>query len=190
MELDITNLVKNPINLDLPDRETLDQYLDEVVPKVKPWGEDLREHENYMDTRWLEINDRDDFHESVLHIFRAENEYLISIDGNIHKGVWNFLKNSNTLILEKQIGGAVVTSELFDVAFMNKDFFVLRKHGDQIRKGFPKYLLLGRENLVRGLEWREVIELIYSKYRSNTQLIVVMVFAAIVLAVVLIFTFF
>ena len=124
MELDITNIVKKPISLDLPPRETLDQYLDEVIPKVRPWGEDLREKEHYMDVRWLEINDRVDFHESVLHIFRDENEYLISIDGNIHKATWSFLKDSNTLILEKQMGAAE-TSELFDVAFMNKDFLLL-----------------------------------------------------------------
>jgi len=142
LESSFINALTRSFSLELPVMESMDEYLDIIIPLVRHWGEDLYEEEYYMDVRWLEIRDGDSFHESVLHIFRPENEYLHSIDGNIHRGMWRRLENnsSNTLIMDQTSGGAVVKSELYDLAFLNKDFFVLKKHGDQQRKGFKKYI--------------------------------------------------
>jgi len=177
------------MNLDLPDGDTMDEQLDAIIPLVRPWGEDLYEQEYYLDTRWLEIRDDDEFHESVLHIFREENEYLISIDGNITGGAWKILDKSNTFIIERQVGGSVITSELFDLAFLNKDFFILRKHGDQRRKGSKKYFVLARESAVRGLEWRDVMELLFNRYRNNSRYIIGMVLLVVFVLAVLAYSF-
>ncbi len=177
-------------SLELPVLDTMDDYLDLIVPLVRPWGEDLYEEEYYLDTRWLEVRDDESFHESVLHIFRPESEYLHSIDGNIHKGIWRKLEQSNTLIIEQTAGSTVVKSELYDLAFLSKDFFILRKHGDQQRKGFKKYFVMGRENHIRGLEWRDVIELIFNRYRSNRKWIFFVVFIVIIIAIVVFFSVF
>jgi len=110
------NLTK-PFSLELMEHETMDAYLDDIIPNVKPWSEDLRETEFYLDTRWLEIKDSDDFLETVLHIFRPEHEYLLSIDGNITKGIWRVLEKSNTLIVELGADETVIKSELYDPLF-------------------------------------------------------------------------
>lgn len=177
-------------SLELPVMDTMDEYLDLIIPLVRPWGEDLYEEQYYLDVRWLEIRDDDSFHESVLHIFRQEEEYLHSIDGNIHRGLWRKLENSNTLIMDQTAGSSVVKSELYDLAFLNQDFFILRKHGDQQRKGFKKYFVMGRESHVRGLEWRDVIELLFNRYRSNRQWIFMVVFIVIIVAIVVFFSVF
>lgn len=177
-------------SLELPNRETMDEYLDTIIPLVRPWGEDLYEEEYYLDVRWMEVRDDDGFHESVLHIFRDQGEYLLSIDGNIHKGVWRTLEKSNTLILEQTAGGAVVRSELYDLAFLNKDFFILRKHGDQQRKGFKKYVMMGREGYIKNLEWRDVMELLFNRYRNNTQWILIVTVVVILAAVFIFFSLF
>jgi len=164
----LDNVTKS-FSLELPEADTMDGYLDFIIPAVRPWSEDLREEEFYLDTRWLEIRDNDDSLESVLYIFRPEEEFLLSIDGNISKGAWRRLDKSNTLIIEQTVDGAVVKSELFDLAFLNKDFFILLKHGDQKRKGKNKYFVMGREAIVKKLEWREVMELLFNRYRTNSQ---------------------
>ena len=126
MENKLTETISRTFELPLPDAATMDQQLDQIIPKVRPWGEDLYEQQFYLETRWLEIRDDDEFHESVLHIFRDEGEYLISIDGNITPGIWKILSRSNTFIIEKVVGEAVITSELYDLAFLNKDFNLLK----------------------------------------------------------------
>ena len=175
MDNKLTENISRTFELPLPDAATMDQQLDQIIPKVRPWGEDLYEQQYYLDTRWLEIRDDDEFHESVLHIFRDEGEYLISIDGNITQGIWKILSKSNTFIIERMAGDAVITSELYDLAFLNRDFFILKKHGDQKRKGGKKYFVLAREGAVRGLEWRDVMELLFNQYRNNSTYITALI---------------
>ena len=177
-----------PFNLELPEGDSMDQYLDYIIPAVRPWSEDLREEEFYLDTRWLEIRDNDDSLESVLYIFRAEEDLLISIDGNISKRTWRRLDKSNTLIMEQTVDGTVVKGELFDLAFLNKDFFILLKHGDQKRKGKNKYFVFGREAIVKKLEWREVMELLFNRYRTNSQFMTMTAVIVLVIVAVILFS--
>ena len=175
--------------LDLPLRETMDEYLDLIIPNIRPWGDDLYEYaeKNYYETRWLEIRDTEDFHESVLHIFNEGNEYLLAINGDIYKGSWRIFEKSNTFIIEQMAGGAVTRSELYDLAFLSKDFFILKKHGDQSKKGQRKYFVMGREAVVKKLEWRDVVELLFNVYRGGNSsfTMIAIVIAIIILAFIL-----
>ena len=177
----LSNLFSS-FSAELPELTHLDAYLDFIIPQVKPWSEDLREEEFYLDTRWKELRDQDDFREAVLHIFREEGEYLNSIDGNITKGIWKVLPKSNTLIIERTNDDTPVSSELYDLAFLNKDFFILKKHGHHSRK----YFCLAREATVRGLEWREAMELLYNNFRSNGVFLVTVVVIALIIGLFLV----
>ncbi len=179
--------IARSFSLELPVLDTMDEYLDLIIPLIRPWSEDLYEEEYFLETRWLEVRDDDNFHELVLHIFREESEYLNSIDGNIHKGKWRTLEKSNTLIIEQTAGNTIVKSELYDLAFLNGNFFILRKHGDQQRKGFKKYFVMGREGYIRDLEWRDVMEAMFNQYRNNRRWIF---FVVAFVALVAIFIFF
>ena len=152
--------------LDLPKTlESLDDYVEFIVPKIQPWTEDLSSADTYIGRRWLEIRDTDTYHEKVLHIFNAGGEYLISIDGDITKGTWKILNGSNALILD--YGGK---SQLFDLEFLNDDFFILGKNGDQSRKGKAQYSVYADEEMVenKNLDWRNVMEELYNIYRSSS----------------------
>lgn len=172
------------LSLELPVVPTMDDYLDAIIPMVRSWSEDLYEETHYLNTRWKEVRDSDNFQESVLHIFVEGGEYLQSIDGNIIKGVWRYLRETNTLILE--IAGK---SELFDLAFMNNDYFVLIKHGDQQRKGQRKYFVLGREGLIARWQWRDVMEGLFNIYRYNWSYLLIAFFALVIVGAILVYSF-
>ncbi len=146
---------------------SFDDHLDYILPKIMPYGEDLRETTFWLSKRWQEIRDDEGFHESLLHIINPGGEYLLVVDGNIIKGGWRQLNDNNSIIID--LGGK---SELFDLRYLNGDFMVLSKHGDQARKGQRKYFLLGREGAVkRGLtilDWRNVMESMYNVWRENS----------------------
>ena len=180
--------ITSAFTVELKEHETMDGYLDEILPMIKPWSEDLREEEFYLDTRWLEIKDTDDFLESLLHIFRPENEYLLSIDGNISKGIWRRLDKSNTFIIELKTDDTVVKSELYDLAYLSKDFFILKKHGDQLRKGKRKYFVLVRESKAKKLEWREIMDMLFNTYQNNSQFLFFMAVIVIIILTVLLFS--
>jgi hypothetical protein len=175
--------ISRSFSVELPMSNSMDDYLDQILPLIRPWSEDLYEEEYYLDTRWLEIRDDEHFHETILHIFRQKGEYMIVRDGDINGARWKTLANSNTMILD-----AGNRSELYDLAFMNADFFILRKHGDQARKGMRKYFVLARENLVRNLEWRDIMELMFNLYRSNSKVIVYIAVLVVIVAAIIIFS--
>lgn len=167
-------------NVELPKSSSMDEYLDFILTKIHPMSEDLDETEYWLDTRWLEIRDDLNFHETVLHIFREKGEYLVSIDGNISKGTWKRLEG-NTLILEHG-----KKHELYDLAFLNDSFFVLKKHGDQARKGQAKYFVIGKEEEVQELEWRDSMELLFNVYRSNNSWLTVLAVVVAIIAIIVV----
>ena len=173
------------LDLNLPAFDNMDAYLNFIIPKVKSWGEDLREEKYYLSKRWKEIRDTDDFVENVLHFFNDGGEYLISVDGNISTGAWRYLETPNCLILEY---GKV--TEMFDLAFMNDDFFILQKHGDQIAKGHKQHFVMVLEKSVGGNSWRDSMDLLFNIYRGNVQFSVMLLAVIVVIGAVLAFSLF
>lgn len=140
---------------------SLDAHIDFLLPKIRPHSEDLSETKYWHSRRWSEVRDDEGFHENLLHIFMPGGEYMLVLDGNIIKGSWKQLGSYNTLILE--ISGK---SELFDLKFMNAEYLILSKHGDQARKGNRKYFLLVHEPLIQ-LDWRNLMERLAKTWQEN-----------------------
>lgn len=167
---------------------SLDDHLDFIIPQVVEYGEDLPEVHVWHSKRWKEIRDEEGFHESILHIFNPAGEYLYVLDGNIIKGAWRQLGGQNTLIIE--IAGR---SELFDLAFLNLEFMILSKHGDQARKGNRRYFCLAYEGSMHGrygdLDWRNMMERLFNIYRENSLSLWAWFFFLLAIAVLIYFSF-
>ena len=153
---------------DLPkDLGDMDAHLDFILPKVVAYGEDLREEGFWLGKRWKEVRQEEGFHEAILHIFHAGGEYMLSIDGNLMKGTWRQLSDYNSLVVE--MGGR---NELFDLRFMNAEFVILTKHGDQGRKGQRRYFVLVHEPATKhggqDLDWRNIMEKLFNVWRENS----------------------
>lgn len=188
-------------NLELPELDTLDDYIDFILPKIVGYSEDLYEEEVYTEKPWREVRDEDNFLDVILHIFKqtekdveikvkGEDEgkdYLISIDGNVEKGKWDRLKQggSNLLLLKTSLH-----YEMFERVFVNGDFFILKKHGDRHLSGKRKYLVLGKEGVVKRLEWREVVELLYNLYRFRMFFLSFLVGLILFVGIIVYFSFF
>ena len=158
----IGNEISRVVSPALPrDLGSFDDHLDYILGKIRPYSEDLREREFWISRRWQEVREDEGFHEALLHIFNDGGEYLLVVDGNIMKGGWRQLNDNNSIILD--LGGK---TELFDLRFLNSEYMVLSKHGDQARKGQRKYFLLAREG--SGADWRHNMEAMFNIWRENS----------------------
>lgn len=173
--------ISRPLSVEVPTADTLDAYLDEIVPKIRRWSEDLWEQKNYLSKPWLEVRDDVTFHHSVLHFFNEDDEYLQSVDGNVGSGSWRYLEKANKfLISEGRSDG-----ELYDLAFLDDQFFILMKHGNQKRMGKRKYFVMVHEPVAKRLEWREAMDMLFNKYRNSSSFYITI--AIIVLLIIAIF---
>jgi len=170
-----------------PNLNSLDAKLDYILPLVQKDSEDLVEEEFYLRKRWIEVRDDDRHLETVLHIFMPAKEYLISIDGDITKGSWWIMPDSNALIVE--YGGK---SQLFDLEFLNDDFFILAKNGDQMRKGKPKYTVYASEELVeyKNLDWHNCMEELFNIHRNQLLFSAKVIIGLIIIVAAAVFYFF
>jgi hypothetical protein len=187
--------LENTFSVEIPAKNTLDEYLDWIIPRIRQHGEDLSEQKFYVTKGgkpWLEVRDDPGFQESVLHFFNEGGEYLQSVDGNVSRGRWRLLDRTNKIIIELGGGGGgkkkgkggddngegsdggggggggqPFRSELYELAFLNPRFMILKKHGDQQRKGRKKYMALGFEGYVRGRTWLDYVKLLHDEYYSH-----------------------
>lgn len=169
------------MDTELPKFTSLDEGLDYVLKYVRIFSEDLHEKEFYQNKRWREVRDDPAFQENLLHVFQEPNKYLRILDGDIAEGTWELSLNG----LVMKFAGR---SELYERAFINDDFMVLRKHGDQTSKGLRKYLYLVREPLVPLREWTDMLELMYDIYKGNTNYMVFVILFFILIAVIVFFS--
>jgi hypothetical protein len=166
--MSLINDISRALSPELPvDLGSMDDHLDFILPKVIPYGEDLREVQFWQNRRWKEVRDEEGFHEAILHIFNAGGEYFLSLDGNLIRGAWRQLEGYNTLIVDMAGRG-----ELFDLRFLNADFMILSKHGDQARKGMRRYFCLVHEPSAKAgnqeLDWRNIMEKLFNVWRENS----------------------
>ena len=103
--------------------------------------------------------------------------------GDVSAGHWRIQDPPNKFLLEHKERDS--EAELFDLAYMDKDFFILKKHGDHVHSNRAKYFVLAHEPLAKGREWIELMELLYDTYRSNNQ-VYLFVTAIVLLSIVLI----
>ncbi len=179
--MSILGTIFNSVSLDLPKFNTLDEGIDYVVPYVAMYGERLSDTKMYLDKRWLEVRDDVNFQENVLHVFKDGGVYMRILDGDIATGNW-----------ELNVGGFVLKfagkHELFELVFLNDDYFILRKHGDQSAKGQRKYFFVVREGLARRKEWTDLLEILFQIYKGNSNYIAVVAMFFVVVAVIVFFS--
>jgi hypothetical protein len=162
----------------------MDQYLDEqILPRIRQHSEDLREDKFFLNTPWLEFRDDENFHEAILHFFHEDGEYLRCVDGNCKSGKWRYLDGVNKMLIDFE-----KTSQLYDLAFLDNDFFILDKHGDQTRLKERKYYVMVNEKVGKKLEWRDVMELLYNRYQNSLTFFLTLIF--IVVAILIMFLYF
>ncbi len=163
------------MELEMPLAETLEGTFDNILPTVRQHGVGL-DTQKYVDVRYFEMRDDDDYHEAVLNIFKPNGEYITIVNGNISRGKWSLL-NGGFIINQNGEG-------FYELVFLNDDLFVLKKHGSQANAK-RKYLMFGKETLVKKNDWRAIMESLYNLHRSNVDFSTVIFWIALV-AVILV----
>lgn len=157
-----------------PKCNSLDEYMDLLVPKVRYFGEDLAEEHFYIGKHWNELLEGSD--DVILKIFEPKTDpahgegVLMTVkNGDVSTGVWSYLKGNKMVFKNPD-------HELFDLGFLNPYIFVIRKHGENRPAGSKKYLVLVSGNIssimVQALGTSEVspetlAELLFHFYAYN-----------------------
>jgi hypothetical protein len=170
--LDFFNKNADSIHEGLSECKSIDQGIDYLRRNLRHFldsSDELDDYDRYTEKRWLEVRSDLGFQEAILHIFEKDGTYLRILDGDIFTGSWQHLHDG---IAIKHAG----QHQLYELVFLDADFFILTKHGDHIAKGnSPKYFFIITESLSNRLErilkrkpeWLDVLVYLYSIYKND-----------------------
>lgn len=107
-------------------------YLADIIPKIKRYSEKLDNLTLLTNQHWVVIDELQN--SKFVYIFRKNFELLISKDGKVEKGKWEYLGNNSLLIERKE------ESYLFRHGFFDSNILALKVDGRE------EYAFLVNEN--------------------------------------------
>ncbi len=111
-------------------------YFADIIPRIKRFSEELNTTTLLKNQHWVIIDDIK--MSKVVYIFRDNNELLISQNGKVTKGKWEYLGNKSLLIDKGE------DSYLLKQGFLDQHVLALKVDSDE------KYLFLVNENKFDG----------------------------------------
>ncbi|MBK7344269.1 MAG: hypothetical protein IPJ06_14965 [Saprospiraceae bacterium] len=89
----------------------MEKYLADLIPRIKKFSQKLDNIALLADQHWVIFNGADS--SKVIYIFRSNKQLLVSTDGVVSKGSWEYLGN-NSLLIEKPDGSFLLKHGFFD----------------------------------------------------------------------------
>ena len=111
-------------------------YLSDLVPKIQRYSQKLDDLALLTNQHWVVMDEIDKC--KNVYIFRANNELLVSSNGEVEKGRWEYLGNNSLLIDRKN------KSYLFKHGFFDENILALKIDGKD------EYAFLVNENKYGG----------------------------------------
>lgn len=71
-------------------------YVADIIPKIQRFSKRLDDLTKLTNQHWVSLGDIDEF--KRVYIFRANNQLLVSTNGRVEKGTWEYLGNQSLLI--------------------------------------------------------------------------------------------
>src|SRR5690606_22744832 len=96
-------------------------FISNIIPKINEYSKKLNVLTNFVDKYWILLNEEDNT--KLVYIFRGNNELLISLNGIVNKGKWEYL-GKDSLLIEKEN-----QTFLFRHGFLDDNIFVLKVDG-------------------------------------------------------------
>ena len=75
-------------------------YIADIIPKIKRFSRTLDTLTKLNNQHWVSVGEINDF--KKVYIFRKNNQLLISKNGVVEKGIWEYLGNESILIETKE----------------------------------------------------------------------------------------
>jgi hypothetical protein len=93
-------------------------FIADIIPKIQRFSQKLDDLTKLTNQQWVSLGDIAD--EKRVFIFRGNNQLLISVNGIVEKGSWDYLGNQSLLIETKN------ENYLMKQGFLDEDIFALK----------------------------------------------------------------
>lgn len=128
----------------------MQSYLQSILPRLQQYSKQLNDEANFVEIPWAYM---DESGVKVTYLFRRNNELLVTRQGEVATGKWEYLPAMQSLLIE--YGGK---RRMYNQGFLDKAVLLLRKEGTQA------LLALANTGLLPGLDIAD-----YLRTKQNTE---------------------
>lgn len=115
------------------------EYVLNLIPRLKKFSESLSKRELFIDIPWAVIDEKSN---QQKYIFKRNGEFVMSINGQVTVGKWEYLASANSLLIDRISDKILLNHAFLDVAVM-----ALKFDGSE-----HNLLLLANHNLIPDLD--------------------------------------
>ena len=130
-------------------------YLLDIIPKIQAYSKKLDEASLLTNQHWVSVSEIEN--SKIVYIFRPNEELLISDNGKIERGKWEYL-GSNSLIIDR-----LTESFLFKHGFLDESVLALKVDGTDTYALFVNETKYGKEINNK----KDVIKFLEAKYLNK-----------------------
>jgi hypothetical protein len=129
------------------------QYLNNLIPRLKEFSANLDKIEIFTEKPWVIIDDNNNVQK---YIFRRNGELIMSLNGQVTVGKWEFLSSAKSLLIDR-----IQDKILLNQSFIDPAVMILKK--DSL---FEDNLILANELLLPDLNVIDYLKgIYYQKYK-------------------------
>ena len=165
MDERLLDKIAEPFNLQLPDYQSMEEMLDDILPEVRGYSEPSFEDEDASlnVVEWVKMSDQPGATKINLWSFEPGSEIRIVSDGELSNKFYSVEGPRRIVIGDGMYRNAI----LYELAFMDRDFLIVQRHGNQENIRGKKYLVFCREAIGTRLVWHEALTRLVDKYRNS-----------------------
>jgi hypothetical protein len=130
-------------------------YIKSLLPRLRLLSKKLDDEANFVDIPWTF---RDDDGNLITHLFRRNSQLLVSINGDVIIGHWEYIPSMNSLLIDYQN-----KKQLFNHGYLDPDKGVLLL----LKDGTDDIHILANRNQIPDLNVIGYIESLISKGRDQ-----------------------
>ena len=128
-------------------------YLNNLLPRVKQYSQDLDKKELFLDIPWVIIDEQNN---QQKYIFKRNGELVMSLNGQVTMGKWEYLSSAKSLLIDRIVDKILLNQNFIDSAVM-----VLKKDGTK-----DENLILANEIILPDLDIVRYLKNLF--YRNNS----------------------
>lgn len=162
MQERLLDKIAEPFNIQLPVSSSMDAAIDSILPALQGKSQSLKDEDYFLNRQWIKVSDDIANTTVQLYIFQSGSRIFISNDGKVENGSWNVLDGTQKMI----IGAGSMGGILYNLAFLDADFFILKRHGS-LQGVKNKYLVFANERIAARMDWDQSLEMLADKYRNT-----------------------
>ena len=90
-------------------------YIQNIIPRIRQFSADLNKKETYVEIPWIHIDSEG---RTVKYIFKRNGELIISLDGMVTIGKWEYLSVAKNLLVDMVTSKILLQQDYVDGAIM------------------------------------------------------------------------